>query len=87
MDKLRTGIEGYELPQNSNTLIDDINCVVANRASNYFYYFWMDSHHIMGEEERQLRKELNPRELYYIPPLRKGFPPCPQIRWKGYRNG
>ena len=46
MDKLRTGIEGYELPQNSNTLIDDINLVITNYASNYFYYFWIDSHHI-----------------------------------------
>ena len=46
MDKLRTGIEGYELPQNSNILIDDINLVITNYASNYFYYYWFNSHHI-----------------------------------------
>jgi len=46
MDKLRTGIEGYELPQNSNILIDDINLVITNYVSNYFYYYWLDSHHL-----------------------------------------
>ena len=97
MGELREGVEGYESPQHSNMLVDDINFVVTKKQDGdwidlisvlgYFTHFYTDSHHIIDEGERGLREGLSPWDLYYIDVSRKRFPLCPQMKWRGYRKG
>jgi len=69
MGELREGIEGYEPPQYSNMLVDDINFIVTKKQNGdwtdftsilgYFTHFYTDSHHIIDEGEERLRLRLS----------------------------
>ena len=52
MGKLREGVEGYEPTQHSNMLVDDINLAIFKKQSDYAHPFWIDTHHLIDEEER-----------------------------------
>jgi hypothetical protein len=95
MGKIRTAIEGYDFPQTAEILVDDINRVISRKLapdtkliliSPESHVHYDGGHHIDSKEYEQLVRDLNPIEIYYIQTERKGFPPCPQIRWKGYRS-